>query len=120
MIILFLVGLLSGAIMGLIGIGGGAFLVPLLLLSGLTFSQTISIVLFTQLIPQTLPAFLSYNRAGIFPWKEGIIVTIGSFIGVTGITQYIMANPVNMKILYRLASVSLFLLSILIWIWFCR
>lgn len=108
-------GLLSGVIMGSIGIGGGAFLVPLLLLSGLTLQQATVVVLITQVIPQTLPALAIYYKKNVFPWKEGIIVSVGSLIGAT-LGAYITTHGfVKTKNLYRSFVMLLILLAAMVW-----
>lgn len=114
-----LAGLLSGFVMGMIGIGGGAFLVPLLLFSGLTLQQATAIVLLTQVVPQTLPALLLYYKNNTLPIKEGILVILGSLIGTT-IGAYVSTSGyMSQKLLYRCAAISLIVLGILIWWKYC-
>lgn len=119
MLFIAFAGFISGIIMSLIGIGGGAFLVPLLLFSGMSLQQAVAIVLFTQVIPQALPGLIVYYKNGVFPWKEGLIVTLGSFIGVS-IGAYIAnAEIISLKYLYRAMAFSLLILSIMVWWKFC-
>lgn len=112
-------GLISGMIMSLIGIGGGAFLVPLLLFSGLNLQQTVAIVLITQAIPASIPGLIMYYKNGVFPWREGIVVSIGSLVGIV-IGAYIAnAGIFSVKVMYRAISFSLLVLSIFIWWKYC-
>lgn len=71
-----------GAAAGLLGIGGGVFLVPLLVLM-FDFpqhrAQGTSLV---ALIPPTgLLAFLTYARAGYVSWQTGLLLIPGVFVG---------------------------------------
>lgn len=111
--------IISGLLMGMIGIGGATILTPLLMISGLTLEQSVAIVLFVQVIPETLPALYMYYKNKHFLWKEALIILAGSISGIS-IGAYISSNKIIPKIyLYRLMAISLFLLSILIWYFYC-
>lgn len=100
-------GALSGILMGMVGIGGGAILVPLLLMSGLSLYKVLCVVLFIQLVPQTLPALWVYYKKGEFPMKESLIVVASSAIGAA-LGAYIVTRwKISSRILYRLIAVSL-------------
>jgi uncharacterized protein len=75
-------GLIIGVISGLIGIGGGAFLIPALVyfygMSQIT-AQGTSIA--TLLLPIGIFAFWSYYKAGHVDIKIAILVAIGFAVG---------------------------------------
>ena len=108
-------GGVSGLLMGLIGIGGGAVLMPLLLMSGLSLYSAICVVLFIQVVPQTLPALWIYYKKDEFPYKESLIVTVSAVIGTT-IGAYLTVNKmVPVAVLYKLMSVTLIAFGVYIW-----
>lgn len=113
-------GIVSGMAMGLIGIGGGAILMPLLMFSGLTLEQSVTIILFAQIIPQTLPAFWKYYQKGHFLFKECMVTLVGSFIGVS-VGAWLATNEViPKKILYQLMSLTLMFFAVWIWVKYCN
>jgi hypothetical protein len=75
-------GLIIGIISGLVGIGGGAFLIPALVyfygMSQIT-AQGTSVA--TLLLPIGIFAFWSYYKAGHVDIKIAILVAIGFAIG---------------------------------------
>jgi hypothetical protein len=71
-----------GVLSGLLGVGGGILLVPLLVL-GLGFEQHVAQgTSLVALVPPTgLLAFLNYARAGEVDWKVGLLIMPGIFLG---------------------------------------
>lgn len=106
-LVFILVGMITGGLMGLVGIGGGLLLLQFLIWAGMTFKQAVSVTLIMQIIPQTLPAAYMYYKNGHVKVKETVYTIIGSAIGVT-IGAYI-ANyyNINDKFLYGLTGVLL-------------
>jgi hypothetical protein len=83
---LIIIGLLAGVLSGLVGVGGGIIMVPLLVLF-LGFNQfqaqgTSLAVLFP---PVTAIAVFNYYKEGYINWKYAIVIAIfflvGSFFG---------------------------------------
>ncbi|MDD5149008.1 MAG: TSUP family transporter [Flavobacterium sp.] len=83
--ILICIGLVSGMLSGLIGIGGGIIIVPMLLLLGLTQQQSQGTSLAVMLPPIAFLAVLNYHRAGQIEWKYAVIISalfiVGSYYG---------------------------------------
>jgi hypothetical protein len=101
------IGLISGVMMGSIGIGSGAVVVPLLLLSGFSIQEATVVVLITQIIPQTIPALVIYYKKNIFPWKEGLIISGAGIIGST-LGAFLVSNGyIPIKFLYQSAAIFL-------------
>jgi uncharacterized protein len=91
-----------GVAAGMVGIGGGVLLVPLL---GLVFgfsqhrAQGTSLV---ALIPPTgLLAFLAYAKAGYITWQTGLLLIPGVFIGgILGGQIARRLNPRRMRLVF--------------------
>lgn len=84
-LILVCIGLIAGMLSGLIGIGGGIIIVPMLLLIGLTQQQAQGTSLAVMLPPIAFLAVLNYHKAGQIEWKYALIISacfvIGSYFG---------------------------------------
>ena len=77
-----LVGLLVGVFSGLIGVGGGILLIPILVY-GFKFNQKMAQgTSLAMLLPPTgLLAFLQYYKSGNADLKLGLVISIGVFFG---------------------------------------
>jgi len=84
-IIVMGIGLIAGMLSGLIGVGGGIIMVPMLLLMGFTQQQAQGTSLAALLPPVTLFAVINYNKAGFIDWRYAIIISslfiIGGYFG---------------------------------------
>lgn len=87
-IILFLVliGFSAGVLSGVLGVGGGVIMVPLLvLLLGFSQHQAQGTSLAALLPPVTILAVLNYYKAGYIHWKYALIISatfiIGGYLG---------------------------------------
>jgi uncharacterized membrane protein YfcA len=99
-----------GVAAGMVGIGGGVLLVPLL---GLLFgfpqhlAQGTSLV---ALIPPTgLLAFLAYAHAGYVDWRAGLLLIPGVFLG--GIAGGKLARLLNPRRMRQVFSALMFILG---------
>lgn len=111
-IIFVLIGIITGGLMGVVGIGGGLVLLQFLMWAGMTFKEAVAVTLVMQIVPQTLPAAYMYYKGGHIKVKETIWTIIGSFIGVT-IGAYIANNyKIDDKILYAITSTLLLIGSL--------
>ena len=75
------IGLISGYFIGLVGIGAGVIMIPMLLYAGFTIQQAVAAGLFLQLIPQSLPAVYMYYKTNNFLFWESLILVGGSTVG---------------------------------------
>ena len=84
-LILIGIGLVSGMLSGLIGIGGGIIILPMLLFLGLTQLQAQGTSLAVMLPPIAFLAVYNYHKAGEIEWKYAVIISImfvvGSYFG---------------------------------------
>ena len=77
-----LVGVVVGIFSGLVGVGGGILLIPILVY-GFKFNQKMAQgTSLAMLLPPTgLLAFLQYYKAGNADLKVGLTVAVGVFLG---------------------------------------
>jgi uncharacterized membrane protein YfcA len=99
-----------GVLAGLFGIGGGALLVPLLvLLFGFEQHLAQGTSLFALVPPTGLLAFFNYWHAGKVDWKVGVLIMPGFFLGgMLGSTWAQKFSPRRMR---RVFAVLLFILG---------
>ncbi len=82
---LITIGLAAGMLSGLIGVGGGIIIVPMLLLIGLTQQQAQGTSLAVMLPPIAFLAVFNYHKAGFIDWRYAIVISlffiVGSYFG---------------------------------------
>ena len=77
-----LIGILVGIFSGLVGIGGGVILVPILLYAFHMDQRHAQGTSLAMLLPPTgLLAFWKYYKAGAADLKLGLVIALGVFIG---------------------------------------
>jgi uncharacterized membrane protein YfcA len=75
-------GLVIGIISGMIGIGGGAFLIPaLIFFYGMSQKTAQGTSVATLLLPIGIFAFWNYYRAGHVDLKLGLLIAVGFAVG---------------------------------------
>ena len=81
-IILIIIGLLAGILSGLVGVGGGILMIPLLIIFlGLTQHQAQGTALFAMLPPIGILAAFNYYKEGFVKWEYAIIIAFSFVIG---------------------------------------
>ena len=110
--ILFLVGigLLAGFLSGVLGIGGGVVMVPLLLLIGFSQHQAQGTSLAAMIPPVTLLAVLQYHKEGHVDWKMALVISATFIIG--GLFGSKLAVSFNEQLLKRIFGVLMLLIAI--------
>ena len=79
---LVLAGFLIGVVSGMVGIGGGLMIVPLLtLVFGFTQAKAGATSLAVLLPPVGIFAVLTYHKAGLIDWRIAIVLAIGFVFG---------------------------------------
>lgn len=108
-IIYILIGLFTGTTIGIVGIGAGILLIPLLISSGLSVQTAVATGLALQVVPQSLPGLILYHRKGHVNWWVSLYVIIGSLLGIT-IGAYLVNNEyIDEKGIYKLLFITLLL-----------
>lgn len=108
-VMLMFIGLIAGVLSGLIGIGGGIVLVPLLLLMGFTQQQAQGTSLAALLPPVTLLAVINYHKAGFIDWRYAIVISLVFIIG--GFLGSKIAIHVDQKMLKNVFAVTLIVIA---------
>ena len=80
--LLIVIGLLAGLFGGLIGVGGGIIIIPLLILMlGMTQHQAQGTALFTMLPPIGILAAINYYKQGVVNLEYASIIAFTFLIG---------------------------------------
>jgi uncharacterized membrane protein YfcA len=116
---LFSFSLIIGAIVGLLGIGGGVLYLPLLVHYNFSFQQAVAISLFLNTIPNALPGLYLYYQHGFFDFNSAIIVASGSILG--GIVGAYLGtnNYIDDKSLYRIYTILLLFTTVYMYLYYC-
>jgi len=109
-------GLFAGTLSGLIGIGGGIVIIPILVfLFGFTQHQAQGTTLALMIPPIGLLAALEYYRAGQVDLKAAGLVCIGFFVG--GLIGAKLAVGVPDEVLKKIFGVILLLVGLRMIFW---
>jgi hypothetical protein len=109
LLFLMLIGILAGVFSGLIGVGGGIIMVPMLLILGLSQHEAQGTSLATLMIPVTFMAVMNYHKAGHVHWKYAIVIGLCFFIG--GYFGSKVAVVIDQKILKKIFAVVLLIVA---------
>jgi uncharacterized membrane protein YfcA len=108
---IFLTAGFCGLAAGMVGIGGGVLLVPLLgLLFGFPQHRAQGTSLVALIPPTGLLAFLAYWNAGYVNWRTGALLIPGVFVG--GILGGMLARQLNPTRMRQVFAVLMFLLGL--------
>ncbi len=106
----FGVACIVGVFGGLLGVGGGALLVPLLALAFHYQQHRAQGTSLVALIPPTgALALLAYARAGFVSWRTGLLLIPGVFLG--GIAGGYLATMIKPRRMRQVFAVILFTLG---------
>jgi uncharacterized membrane protein YfcA len=108
---ILIVAALCGVAAGMVGIGGGVLLVPLLsLIFGFSQHRAQGTSLVALIPPTGLLAFLAYARAGYVSWQTGLLLIPGVFVGgILGGQAARRLNPLRMR---QVFAALMFLLGV--------
>jgi uncharacterized membrane protein YfcA len=109
---LILIGLFSGLLMGMIGIGGGVIMLSLMVLSGISLKHAVAITLVLQMVPQSIFGVYEYWKNGFVNWWFSLFIIIGSTIGIYGGSLLSTQNIISTPNLYLILSISLIIAGI--------
>lgn len=79
-LVLLLLGIVTGLLSGMLGVGGGFLTTPFLIFSGIPASVAVSSSA-NQVIATSFSGFLAHNRHNNVDFKMGFFLLIGGFIG---------------------------------------
>lgn len=108
---LIVIGLLAGMLSGLVGVGGGIIMVPLLILFlGFSQHQAQGTSLTVLVVPVTALAVFNYYKQGYINWKYALVIAL--FFVVGGYFGSKLAVSIDQKILKKIFSIVLLLVGI--------
>lgn len=107
---LIIIGLLAGMLSGLVGVGGGIIMVPLLvLLVGFEQHEAQGTSLAVLLAPVTIIAVFNYYKQGYINWKYAIVIgvffIVGSYFGSK------LAINLDQKMLKKIFGIVLIIMA---------
>ena len=109
-LLLLVIGLLAGALSGLVGVGGGIIMVPFLILFlGFTQHQAQGTSLAVLVIPVTGLAVFNYYKEGFINWKYALVIAVFFVIGSYFSSKF--AVRLDQKTLKRIFSIVLILIA---------
>tara|TARA_B100001758_G_C18118810_1_gene457597 strand:- start:294 stop:662 length:369 start_codon:yes stop_codon:yes gene_type:complete len=81
-IILIIIGFLAGILSGMVGVGGGILIIPLLIIFlGFTQHQAQGTALFAMLPPIGILAAINYYKEGFVRWEYSLVIALTFVIG---------------------------------------
>lgn len=108
---LIFIGLLAGFLSGILGVGGGIVMVPLLvLLVGFTQHEAQGTSLAVLAVPVTALAAYTYYSEGNVNWKYAAIMAVTFVIG--GYLGSKLAINIDQKLLKRLFGVIMLVIAV--------
>jgi uncharacterized protein len=111
LLVLLTVGLAAGFLSGMVGIGGGIIIVPVLVyFLGFTQHQAQGTTLFMFMLPIGILGVMNYHKQGYVDYKTALIIcttfVLGSFFGSK------LAISLDQKLVKQIFAVILVLLGI--------
>ncbi|MCX7715809.1 MAG: sulfite exporter TauE/SafE family protein [Endomicrobia bacterium] len=110
-ILYILVGLFSGVISGVLGLGGGTIIIPVLVyLFGFTQHQAQGTSLILVSLPVGVLALINYYKHGNLPIKPGLIIAVGFLLG--GYIGSWVAHQIPSAVLKKIFGIFLFFIAL--------
>ncbi len=79
---LIIIGFIAGLVSGLVGVGGGIVIIPLLVMFlGFAQHQAQGTAVFAMLPPIGILAAINYYKAGFVKWEYAIVIALTFVIG---------------------------------------
>ncbi len=103
---LLIIGILAGVLSGLVGVGGGLVMIPLMiLLLGYSQHEAQGTSLAVLAVPVTLLAAYNYYSEGYINWKFAAFIAVGFVVG--GFFGSKLAISINQAMLKKIFGVIL-------------
>ena len=110
--LLLLFCIISGFFTGIIGIGAGILLMPILISYGFSISQAVATSLFVQAMPEALPGAIMYYQQGLLRIRESFYILIAVIIGLI-LGSYIGARKlIDEEYLFKILGVILICIGV--------
>lgn len=108
-----IIGISAGLSMGIIGVGAGIITIPALIYTGMEIRTAVGCSLVMQLLPQSLPGVLLYNKKNYIDWYASLIVVIGSLIGIALGSYLVTYDYITEKNTYKFLTLMLIITSVI-------
>lgn len=110
-LILIIIGILTGIFSGLLGVGGGLIMIPMFVIFlGLSQHMAQGMSLAVMLPPVTILAVYNYHQAGVIDWKMALLVSILFMLG--GYFGSKLALKIDQQTLKRIFGIFVILAGI--------
>jgi uncharacterized protein len=107
---LLIIGLLAGMLSGLVGVGGGIIMVPMLvLLLGFSQHQAQGTSLAVLVVPVTAIAVFNYYKEGYINWKYAAVIAVFFVVGTYFGSK--LALSLDQKMLKKIFSIVLIIIA---------
>ncbi len=116
LLLLITIGLLAGLFSGLMGVGGGIVMIPLMVFAlGFTQHEAQGTSLAVLAVPVTLIAAVNYYNAGHVNWKYAGIIALTFIIGAYFVSKF--AISIDQNILKKVFGVVMLIVAVKLIFW---
>ena len=110
-ILLIVIGLLSGSLSGLVGVGGGIIMIPLLIsFFGFTQLNAQGTAIAAMLPPIGILAAINYYQEGYIRWEYSIVIAIAFVVG--GYFGSKLSISISQHLVRRIFSIVLLIVAL--------
>ena len=111
LILLIVIGLLSGSLSGLVGVGGGIIMIPLLIsFFGFTQLNAQGTAIAAMLPPIGILAAINYYQEGYVRWEYSIVIALAFIVG--GYFGSKLSISISQDLVRRIFAVVLFIVAL--------
>ena len=111
LMLLVVIGLLSGSLSGLVGVGGGIIMIPLLIsFFGFTQLNAQGTAIAAMLPPIGILAAINYYQEGYVRWEYSIVIALAFIVG--GYFGSKLSISISKDLVRRIFAVVLFIVAL--------
>ena len=111
LMLLIVIGLLSGSLSGLVGVGGGIIMIPLLIsFFGFTQLNAQGTAIAAMLPPIGILAAINYYQEGYVRWEYSLVIAIAFVVG--GYFGSKLSISISKDLVRRIFAVVLFIVAL--------
>lgn len=111
LMLLVVIGLLSGSLSGLVGVGGGIIMIPLLIsFFGFTQLNAQGTAIAAMLPPIGILAAINYYQEGYVRWEYSIVIALAFIVG--GYFGSKLSISISQDLVRRIFAVVLFIVAL--------
>ncbi|MCR9182856.1 MAG: sulfite exporter TauE/SafE family protein [Flavobacteriaceae bacterium] len=115
-LILVIIGLLAGIFSGLLGVGGGVIMIPMMVFAlGFTQHEAQGTSLAVLAVPVTLIAAYNYYEAGHVNWKYAAVIAVTFVVGAYFGSKF--AVSIDQALLKKIFGIVLIIVALRLIFW---